>query len=203
MDAAVFNKIIEEQLALCSRILVRKASEYAPGNDRLYNFKEAAALQNITQAQALAGMMAKHVVSIFDMIHQAEDFSMERWDEKLTDNINYLLLLKAVVTEEKWQKPVPEIPKPAKHVEEPLVPMPKTFKPIVPVQKSTKPEEESHELPVSNGGEKTQYSIVYGAATFIWRCDDCLAMSPIYDKNLYGSPESRLWMTVHKCTPKR
>lgn len=50
---------------------------------------------------ALAGMMSKHVVSLYDMCYSTLlHFDMEQWDEKITDCINYLILLKALVKEE-------------------------------------------------------------------------------------------------------
>ena len=99
MDTNSFNDILEEQIDTCRNMLIGKAKEYAT-NDRLHNFKVAADLQKITTRQALAGMMAKHTVSIYDMCHDDASFDMEIWDEKITDHLNYLLLLKAVVHEE-------------------------------------------------------------------------------------------------------
>jgi hypothetical protein len=96
----VFSKIVKEQQELCNDVLIEKAAEYAT-EDRLHNFRVSAALQGCTMRQALAGYMAKHTTSIFDMCFSMEEFSMAKWDEKITDHLNYLLLLKAVVTEEK------------------------------------------------------------------------------------------------------
>jgi hypothetical protein len=95
-----FNKIVSEQLERCTNILCSKAKEYAT-EDRLHNFKVAAALQGLTPRQALAGMMAKHSVSIYDMATSTEQFSMAMWEEKITDHMNYLLLLKAIIEEER------------------------------------------------------------------------------------------------------
>ena len=58
MTSKRFNEIIGDQLDRCEHILCVKAKEYAT-DDRLHNFKVAAALQG-TPRQALAGMMAKH-----------------------------------------------------------------------------------------------------------------------------------------------
>lgn len=80
-------------------MLIRKGNEYAT-TDMLHNFKIAAKLQKESPAQALGGMMAKHTVSVYDMIQSAEMFTLEQWNEKLTDHINYLLILKAIVIEE-------------------------------------------------------------------------------------------------------
>lgn len=68
--------------------------------DRLGAFKAAAALQRTTPERALAGMLAKHIVSLYDMCFADDIFYEEKvWDEKITDSLNYLFLLKAVVKE--------------------------------------------------------------------------------------------------------
>lgn len=84
------EKIINEQVQKCLDILVVKAREYAPGDeDRLHNFKVSAGLHGSTMQAALAGMMAKHTTSVYDMCHADKIFSQEKWDEKITDHINY------------------------------------------------------------------------------------------------------------------
>ena len=68
--------------------------------DRLGAFKAAAALQHTTQERALAGMLAKHIVSLYDMCFaDSVSYADSVWDEKITDSLNYLFLLKAVVKE--------------------------------------------------------------------------------------------------------
>lgn len=99
MDSKAFNKAIKAQQNLCTNVLVNKGDEYAT-EDMLHNFKVAAAVQGCTPRQALMGMLAKHTVSIFDMGTSVQPFTMEKWDEKITDHINYLLLLKAIVVDE-------------------------------------------------------------------------------------------------------
>ena len=93
-----FDKILDDQLVICLDILVKKAKEYAT-EDRLHNFKVAGHIQACTPEKALAGMMCKHTVSIYDMCNSQNKYPMALWDEKITDNINYMLLLKALVTE--------------------------------------------------------------------------------------------------------
>lgn len=102
MDSKRFNDILENTLNDCCRTLGFKAGEYAT-EDRLHNFKVAAKLQNCTPLTALAGMMAKHTVSVYDLIQKHEQglpVSEAMWGEKIGDSINYLLLLTALVQEE-------------------------------------------------------------------------------------------------------
>lgn len=99
MKTEQFNQVVEEQLKRCTDILIVKAREYAT-DDRLHNFKVAAELENCTPRKALAGMMAKHTVSIYDMCNSGQKYPIELWNEKITDHINYLLLLRAIIEEE-------------------------------------------------------------------------------------------------------
>ena len=81
-----FNVVLEQQYRKCADVLA---------------FKIAASLQGCTPKAALAGMMSKHVVSLYDMCYSSLlQFDLEQWDEKITDCINYLILLKALIKEE-------------------------------------------------------------------------------------------------------
>lgn len=99
MQAHDFNAIVEHQIDVCKGMLIKKADEYAGDEDRLHNFREAAKLGG-TMRSSLAGMMRKHTVSIYDMCFSDKQFTPAQWDEKITDHLNYLLLLKAVVVDE-------------------------------------------------------------------------------------------------------
>lgn len=99
MDSERFAEIVDLQIRLCKDVLVDKAREYSPDADRLHNFRVAAALQDVDLLEACAGMMAKHTVSIYDMCGSTETFTIEQWSEKITDHINYLILLRAIVQE--------------------------------------------------------------------------------------------------------
>ena len=100
MDTQTWNDLLEKQLDKTKRTLGVKADEYAT-EDRLHNFKVAAELQGITPRAALAGMMAKHTVSVYDILHADKLASNEMVQEKLGDNLNYLLLAFAVIQDER------------------------------------------------------------------------------------------------------
>ncbi len=96
-----FNEVLETTIKKCIDTLSVKSNEHAT-EDRLHNFKVAAEIQNCTPITALAGMMAKHTVSVYDLIKKQENgfvVSREMWDEKIGDSINYLILLSALVQE--------------------------------------------------------------------------------------------------------
>ena len=100
MNNQQFNNVVEDQLNFCKSLLCKKGEEYdSSTSDRFHSFKVAASLQGETPLQALAGMMAKHTVSIYDLINQnSSDLTI--WTEKITDHINYLLLLKGLLMDE-------------------------------------------------------------------------------------------------------
>lgn len=101
MKADCFNQIFVGQLARCEQTLSVKAGEYADDRDRLANFKKGAALKGITVREALSGMMLKHTVSVYDMCAEPKLYDDALWDEKITDHINYLILLRAIVADER------------------------------------------------------------------------------------------------------
>lgn len=104
MEIDKFNElvdyIVEERI---KKVMCNKAAEYSRGNDKLYNFYRAAEVDKITPVEALRGMMLKHDVSIKDMLDDLSCWDKhhpkELWEEKLTDKINYLILLWALLKE--------------------------------------------------------------------------------------------------------
>lgn len=105
MDQLTFERIVTDQISRSEQLLVGKGQEYAEGADtsqaidRLAHFKKAAALQNVTPAQAAFGMLAKHLVSVADMVGTGGAYPLEKWNEKISDSINYLLILRAIIEE--------------------------------------------------------------------------------------------------------
>lgn len=99
MTSEVFNQHLQHMQTVTVDTLLAKAKEYATDGDRLHNFKVAADVQGISPTAALAGMMAKHTVSVYDMIGTGQVYPLELWEEKIKDSINYLFLLWALVNE--------------------------------------------------------------------------------------------------------
>lgn len=100
MDAGQFNKVFEEVVERSSQVLVAKAAEYADDSDRLRNFKLSAHLKEETPREALAGMMVKHTVSVYDLLLGDDTPDLALWDEKMLDHINYLILARGVIIDE-------------------------------------------------------------------------------------------------------
>ncbi len=102
MNAKQFNDIVEVRIARCRATMLAKDKEYSRGGDRLHNFKSAARMDNTTPEQALWGMLKKHIVSVQDMIADtASGIATSRLqvDDKITDVINYALLLEGLFEE--------------------------------------------------------------------------------------------------------
>ena len=95
MNQKEFNEVIIRQTDRCKSMLVAKGAEY-----RLAHFKKAAVVLNTTPRAALMGMLSKHLISVSDMCMGEQQYSKEQWDEKITDSINYFLILCAIVEEE-------------------------------------------------------------------------------------------------------
>ncbi len=100
-----FNIILEERLQKIEEVLGSKAKEYARGKNRYHNFTVAGQMASCTPAQALYGMMLKHMVSVRDLIqdHAAgRPLTYDLIDEKIGDHINYLILLEGMLKEDCW-----------------------------------------------------------------------------------------------------
>ena len=100
MDHETFKTIITQMQEDSLATLLQKNSGYSNA-DPLHNFHQAAKLKGETTLKAIGGMMAKHTVSIYDLINKAsEEYVPEEvWFEKIQDHMNYLLFLWAAVEE--------------------------------------------------------------------------------------------------------
>jgi len=99
MTKEKMDKIITDQWIKCIETLEQKAKEYVYSEDRLEHFKLSGAEQNIPPKAALWGMASKHITSIGGMCRN-DTGTVELWSEKITDALNYLFLLRALVEEE-------------------------------------------------------------------------------------------------------
>lgn len=100
MDHETFKTIIAQMQKDSIATLLQKNAGYSNA-DPLHNFHQAAKLKGETTLKAIGGMMAKHTVSIYDLINKdSEEYVPEEvWFEKIQDHMNYLLFLWAAVEE--------------------------------------------------------------------------------------------------------
>lgn len=113
MTFEVFDKLIRKFFQInCVELMLAKNKEYARGKDKLHNFKRTGERRRKSPEEALAGMQEKHRTSIDDMVQDLEErfktegpnFKITKkelaiWEEKLRDDINYDLLLWALLNE--------------------------------------------------------------------------------------------------------
>lgn len=93
-----FNRVVERRVNLIRQILETKAAEYADPSDRFHNFNVAARIAATTPEKALMGMRLKHEVSVMDLVECAhENLTVALIEEKIGDNINYLILLEGML----------------------------------------------------------------------------------------------------------
>ena len=103
MNQKDFAELLDRRIAQMRETLDKKSAEYST-EDKLHNFKAAAALDGETPEQALWGMVKKHLVAVIDAVGwTAKDgdarLTREFLDEKIGDCINYFVLLEALFVE--------------------------------------------------------------------------------------------------------
>ena len=101
MNHKEFNDVVTKELDHVRELLCSKSKEYDFGEDRFHSFKVGGQLQGISQEKCLLGYLTKHIISIYDMCGNVKEFSFEKFQEKITDYINYGLLLLGMIQEEK------------------------------------------------------------------------------------------------------
>lgn len=98
-----FDIIVQKVMERCIETLSYKKDEYSEGSDRLDQFKKGAAFRNKHPMDVLGGMMIKHTTSIYDLIDKesrGESVGIGMWEEKITDHINYLILLMGLILDQ-------------------------------------------------------------------------------------------------------
>lgn len=106
MNGSEFDKIVEARIDKVRAVLSQKQKEYATDGDKLHNFHRAGSTLGSSPESALWGFAMKHLISVQDMVQALDPSqlvrsqnSIEQWDEKIGDAINYLILLEALVHE--------------------------------------------------------------------------------------------------------
>ena len=102
MNNEDFNVIFDGCIEMMKSTLQRKTGEYVRDGERFHNFKVAGRRRGISPERALAGMKEKHCVSVEDIIDDIDKGvlpTIELVDEKIGDELNYLVLLKGLIIE--------------------------------------------------------------------------------------------------------
>ena len=98
-----FLIIVENAKNHIDKTLIEKNNEYANEKDVLKNFNEAKHLiiNQKSAAAAAWNFNVKHLISIKDLIENPDKITKEKLNEKFGDAINYMLLIKAALIENK------------------------------------------------------------------------------------------------------
>lgn len=101
MNEERFNQIVEAQVDMALAMFRKKNDAYSGTQtvDRLAGVKGVAAVRGVSNLEAISGMMAKHTMSIYNMMRDGKEYPVSVWNEKISDHINYLLLAAACVHE--------------------------------------------------------------------------------------------------------
>lgn len=100
MTEQQFEKHVDERIEKIRNVLQVKAKEYRKNDNPFHNFDRAAAMNECTPERALMGMLAKHQISVLDLVDDIEQGkipSRELVSEKIGDHINYLILLEGLI----------------------------------------------------------------------------------------------------------
>ena len=87
----------------CEEVLLKKGKDYSGVEDALANFKENAERLGLTKYQVWAIYFNKHVDSILNSIKanpESPQVESEPLEERITDVINYAVILEALLRED-------------------------------------------------------------------------------------------------------
>jgi len=87
----------------CKQLLSKKKKHRDSSEDRLLQFKMAAALRRKSRLESVADMATKHTTQLFIMIKEhsgGEEITLKQWQETLIDEINYRYIMLAMLEED-------------------------------------------------------------------------------------------------------
>ena len=92
-----FMALVDTRLDSLKELMGEKQQQYASDQDRFENFHDVAAMNQCTPAQALWGMVSKHIIATRNIALGEGPVDPEQMIEKLGDIIVYMLLLEGVL----------------------------------------------------------------------------------------------------------
>ena len=106
MQPVNFKEMCRRRLNHCIDLMFgSKDKEYTRNNDKFHAFKSAGLMDNEAPERSLWGMWKKQIVSIHDIINDIDAGKplppYAHIAEKISDNINYSLLLEGLILE-RW-----------------------------------------------------------------------------------------------------
>ncbi len=109
MNKETFERYKNHLLKKAAKIRSAKEGEYFSESDLLGNFRKIAEFRETSLPETIMTLGSKHLQSISEMVnHSSQDShliedqpTIDEWDEKFVDSINYLLKLYAAIREER------------------------------------------------------------------------------------------------------
>ena len=102
MNSKRFYYLVDKETERIKNTLISKGEEYSTLDNKLHNFDKAGRKSNQSREKALMGMLLKHEVSIDDIVNKLDEGKLPTLDllsEKITDILNYYILLKACIVD--------------------------------------------------------------------------------------------------------
>jgi len=96
-----FNQILQSRQDKIKSILKQKAKEYSTNGDRLDNFRKGSEAIGCNAQTYLYALMTKHLVCVRELAAGVLPNTEDIVNEKIGDSINYLILLEALLEEER------------------------------------------------------------------------------------------------------
>lgn len=100
MTQKELDVIVKNQFGDCTAILTTKGADYSEGDDRLANFKEGASRLGLPIMKVWGTYFLKHIAAIEAYIRRG-DVKSEPIEGRFADAINYLVLGRAIIEEQK------------------------------------------------------------------------------------------------------
>ena len=100
MTEQEFDQVVKDTLKSIENILIVKAKEYRRNNNVFHNFEQGSKRSGLTREKVLDGFLLKHEISIADITSDLDYGilpNIETLNEKINDNIIYLILKKASI----------------------------------------------------------------------------------------------------------
>lgn len=105
MTPSDFKRLFDTTVTQLEMLTVVKGGEYAADNDRLANFREASRRTGLSPAEVLLVYLDKHYSAICNSIKDARNgvarARSEPIEGRVHDMINYLILYKALLAEQR------------------------------------------------------------------------------------------------------
>lgn len=97
-----FNECIDNRLEKCKELLLVKSVEYRRNNNPYHNFNVGSKFTGESSEKVLYGFLLKHLISLQDIVNDINVGklpSKEIIEAKVSDIINYMLILEALIEE--------------------------------------------------------------------------------------------------------